>query len=165
MKTSLLKSVVLSVLVLAGTLTSGVYAQDNLVRNDVMNGDLVVSTTVYKNEGSLVNHLKYDYKYDGEKRITEKEAFKWDSRKSEWKPYYKISYTYTDDSIVMDYGKWNAKDKSYSLDKERTVYQVDEFSMPVSYEKMKMNENGTSWIIVDNAQYENIDKLYAEKKQ
>ena len=54
--------------------------------------DLVVSKVIYRLDGSLYRHMKYDFTYDDQKRISSKEAFKWDSSSEKWIPYFKIDF-------------------------------------------------------------------------
>ena len=68
---------------------------NNFITNEETVGDLVVSKVIYRLDGSLYRHMKYDFTYDDQKRMATKEAFKWDASTDKWLPYFKIDYTYS----------------------------------------------------------------------
>ena len=46
---------------------------------------MLIGQTVYKKEGSsLANYMKYNYKYDDNKRMIESQTMKWNSNKNNW---------------------------------------------------------------------------------
>ena len=54
--------------------------KSNLIYNSEEVNGMKVAETVYKMDGStLANYMKYNYKYDDQKRITESEALKWNA--------------------------------------------------------------------------------------
>ena len=86
MKTTVLfRMMVLVAMVVAGIANTELKAQDNnFITNEETVGDLVVSKVIYRLDGSLYRHMKYDFTYDDQKRVTAKEAFKWDSSTEKW---------------------------------------------------------------------------------
>ena len=83
---------------------------------------MTVGQTVYKMYGNtLANYMKYNYKYDDNKRMTESEALKWDSNKDEWVKNLRINYIYEGKTVTTNYYKWNAKKRAYVLVPEMTV--------------------------------------------
>ena len=97
MKTTVLfRMIVLVAMVFAGISNATVKAQNNnFITNEETVGDLVVSKVIYRLDGSLYRHMKYDFTYDDQKRMATKEAFKWDASTDKWLPYFKIDYTYS----------------------------------------------------------------------
>lgn len=91
MKTTVLfRIIVLVAMVLAGIANAEVKAQENnFITNEEKAGDLVVLKVVYKLDGSLYRHMKYDFTYDDQKRMSSKEAFKWNAASEKWIPYFK----------------------------------------------------------------------------
>ena len=81
MKTTVLfRMIVLVAMVFAGISNATVKAQNNnFITNEETVGDLVVSKVIYRLDGSLYRHMKYDFTYDDQKRMATKEAFKWDA--------------------------------------------------------------------------------------
>ena len=76
----------------------------------------------HKMDGNtLANYMKYNYKYDDNKRMTESEALKWDSNKDEWVKNLRINYIYEGKTVTTNYYKWNAKKRAYVLVPEMTV--------------------------------------------
>ena len=81
-----------------------------------------VAETVYKMDGNmLTNYMKYNYKYDENKQMTENLSQKWNSTKNRWDNDLCIRYTYDSKSITTEYYKWNAKKKTFVLVPEMTV--------------------------------------------
>ena len=103
-----LKMFVLSAALLIASFTASARNNDGqLIYNPIEENGMTVGQTVYKMDGNtLANYMKYNYKYDDNKRMTESEALKWDSNKDEW---------------VKNYYKWNAKKRAYVLVPEMTV--------------------------------------------
>ena len=97
MKTTVLfRMIVLVAMVFAGIANATVKAQgNNFITNEEKVDDLVVSKVIYRLDGSLYRHMKYDFTYDDQKRVTAKEAFKWDSSTEKWIPLMKsLWYTH-----------------------------------------------------------------------
>ena len=96
--------------------------KSNLIYNSEEVNGVKVAETVYKMDGStLANYMKYNYKYDDNKRMTESEALKWDSNKDEWVKNLRINYIYEGKTVTTNYYKWNAKKRAYVLVPEMTV--------------------------------------------
>lgn len=124
MKTKVsLKMFVLSVVLLMTSFVASARSYDGqLVYNPVEENGVMVGQTVYKMNGStLANYMKYNYKYDDNKRMIESETLKWNSTKEEWEKDLRINYTYEGKSITTNYYKWNNKKRDYVLVPEMTV--------------------------------------------
>ena len=79
MKTKVsLKMFVLSVVLLMTSFVASARSYDSqLVYNPVEENGVMVGQTVYKMNGStLANYMKYNYKYDDNKRMIESETLK-----------------------------------------------------------------------------------------
>ena len=74
MKTTVLfRMMVLVAMVVAGIANTELKAQDNnFITNEEKVDDLVVSKVIYRLDGSLYRHMKYDFTYDDQKRVTAK---------------------------------------------------------------------------------------------
>ena len=82
----------------------------------------MVGQTVYKMNGStLANYMKYNYKYDDNKRMIESETLKWNSTKNTWGKDMCIRYAYQGKTMTTTYYKWNNKKGEYILVPEMTV--------------------------------------------
>ena len=124
MKTKVsLKMFVLSVVLLMTSFVSSARSYDGqLVYNPVEENGVMVGQTVYKMNGStLANYMKYNYKYDDNKRMIESETLKWNSTKEEWEKDLRINYTYEGKTVTTNYYKWNNKKRAYVLVPEMTV--------------------------------------------
>ena len=97
-------------------------AQNNLIRNTEEKDGLIVAETVFRlEEGTLINYMKHNYKYDDNKQRIEDEALKWNVVSEEWVKDLCIRYSYTEKSITTEYYKWNKKKKDYVLVPEMTI--------------------------------------------
>lgn len=123
MKTKVsLKMFVLSVVLLMTSFVASARSYDGqLVYNPVEENGVMVGQTVYKMNGStLANYMKYNYKYDDNKRMIESETLKWNSTKEEWEKDLRINYTYEGKTVTTNYYKWNNKKRAYVLVPEMT---------------------------------------------
>ena len=124
MKTKVsLKMFVLSVVLLMTSFVASARSYDGqLVYNPVEENGVMVGQTVYKMNGStLANYMKYNYKYDDQKRITESEALKWNAVKNAWTHDMCIRYAYEGKSITTTYYIWSNKKNTYILIPEMTI--------------------------------------------
>ena len=124
MKTKVsLKMFVLSVVLLMTSFVASARSYDGqLVYNPVEENGVKVGQTVYKMNGStLANYMKYNYKYDDNKRMIESETLKWNSTKEEREKDLRINYTYEGKTVTTNYYKWNNKKRAYVLVPEMTV--------------------------------------------
>ena len=97
-------------------------AQNNLIRNTEEKDGLIVTETIFRlEEGTLINYMKHNYKYDDNKQRIEDEAMKWNDVREEWLKDLCIRYSYTEKSITTEYYKWNKKKKDYVLVPEMTI--------------------------------------------
>lgn len=149
MKTTVFfRMIVLVAMTITGIANTDLRAQEsNFVTNEVKEGDLVTSKVIYRMDGSLHRHMKYDFSYDNQNRITGKEAFKWDGSHEKWVPYFKITYLYGGSEITMEYARWNERRKAYIDSVEKTVYEMNEQNMPIAYMNYKWNESGSDWTV------------------
>ena len=124
MKTKVsLKMFVLSVVLLMTSFVASARSYDGqLVYNPVEENGVMVGQTVYKMNGStLANYMKYNYKYDDNKRMIESETLKWNSTKNTWGNDMCIRYAYQGKTVTTTYYKWNSKKGEYILVPEMTV--------------------------------------------
>ncbi len=133
MKTAFVKTIALVAMLVAGSATSNLRAEDDryVVNYETVN-EQVVSKTVYLNDGGLQPYLKYNFAYNKDGKVSEQEVLKWDSHKQQWAPNYKQSYTYTDHGYTIEHAAWNPKAKEYNLEKMKNEYPNEALETPVS---------------------------------
>lgn len=172
MKTTVLfRMIVLVAMVFAGIANAEVKAQENnFITNEEKVGDLVVSKVIYKLDGSLYRHMKYDFTYDDQKRMTTKEAFKWNAVSEKWIPYFKIDYTYSSNEITLVYARWNDSHKAYDASVEKSVYELNDANMPVAYMNYKWNDfkwiekSEANWAMnINTPSYNELNSLIASR--
>ena len=112
----------------AETLDMNTYRQQkDKLEYEAMTGELMTAKTIFRNEdGHLFRHLRYTYTYDSENRVTSKEAFKWDSVKEAWVPYFKLDVEYTDSEVELNYARWNSRTNGYDSYTQTTVYELND---------------------------------------
>lgn len=121
-KVSLKLFIVSAILLVASATASARNNDGQLIYNPIEENGITVGQTVYKMDGSsLANYMKYNYKYDDNKRMTESEALKWNSTKEEWEKDLRINYVYEGKTVTTNYYKWNTKKQAYVLVPEMTV--------------------------------------------
>lgn len=124
MKTKeLFKAVVLSSVLLIGSVAVSARSYDNsLIYNTEEENGVMVGQTVFKMEGSsLANYMKYSYKYDDSKRMTESVTMKWNGNRNQWENDLRINYIYEGKTVTTNYYKWNNKKNEFILVPEMTV--------------------------------------------
>lgn len=117
-----LKTLILSSILAVCGMNVNAANSNNLVYNSKEVDGLMVGQTVYKTDGALLaNYMKYNYKYDDQKRMIENEALKWNSEQNKWENDVCIRYTYQGKSLTTEYYKWNKKKGTYVIVPELTV--------------------------------------------
>lgn len=113
---------IVSALLLVCGLSTYADNKSNLIYNSEEVNGVMVGQTVYKMDGNtLANYMKYNYKYDDQKRMTESEAMKWDADRGIWHNDMCIRYAYQGKSVTTTYYKWSNKKGEYVLVPEMTV--------------------------------------------
>ena len=121
------KAVVMVAVLMASVMSANAGNPVDYVKNDEMNGELLVAKTIFKNEsGYQFRHLRYTYTYDNENRVVCKEAAKWDSVKEAWTPYFKLDITYNTNEVEMNYALWNAGSRTFDKNMEKSTYALND---------------------------------------
>lgn len=153
--TGLFKAVAFVAIIIASVMNSEVKAQDNFITNEEVKNDLVVAKTIFKQDGAyLYKHMRYEFTYDAESRMLSKTASKWNSAKEEWTPYFKMTYNYEGNEIIMSYGRWNASHKAFDKDVQKSIYEMNSQNMPVACRSYQKPADNSDWTFVS---YNRID--------
>lgn len=153
--TGLFKAVAFVAIIIASVMNSEVKAQDNFITNEEVKNDLVVAKTIFKQDGAyLYKHMRYEFTYDAENRMLSKTASKWNSAKEEWTPYFKMTYNYEGNEIIMSYGRWNASHKAFDKDVQKSIYEMNSQNMPVACRNYQKPADNSDWTFVS---YNRID--------
>ncbi len=120
---SLVSKVVMSAAVLMAGFTTAA-AQNDFYTNVHMDGQNASERTIYKYDGYLTPHLKYDYTYNADNKMSSRTAYLWLDAHNEWIPYYRIDYTYENGKVNMKYGVWDAMSGNFSKYKEHASYEA-----------------------------------------
>ena len=117
------KLVILSAVLFVVSIAASARVFDGqLIYNPIEENGMMVGQTVYKKDGNtLANYMKYNYKYDDQKRMVESETLKWNVVKEQWENDLRIEYAYSGKTVTTTYYKWNNKKNAYVLVPEMTV--------------------------------------------
>ena len=139
--------------------------QQKFAYNTITNDTQQVETQmVYKvEEGKyLHNHLKYNFKYDANNRILQKEVLKWNEIEQAFERYYCLNYNYSQAGVDLEYALWDNKTGAYSDVKEKAVYLLE--GENVNYLSYKWNEAKGDWnLLVENSSADEEVRLLAGK--
>ncbi len=117
----------------------------NFAYNTETENGQVKSQTVYKVEDGkyLKPHLKYNFTYDAENLLMQKEVLKWDVINSVYQRSYCLNYHHTDSETGIELALWNDTENTYSDVKEKTVYQTGDWGM--NYLSYEWDEQTEAW--------------------
>lgn len=123
----------LAVITQVNLLNTQAMAQNNFITNEEVKNNLVVSRTIYKQDGNyLHNHMRYEFTYDEQNRLISKTASKWDGTVDKWIPYFQMTYRYEANEVIMSYARWSESQETFSKDKKETVYELNKNNIPVA---------------------------------
>lgn len=161
-----MKTLVLSVIIAMTSVVNAVSGNrvNNFAYNTETNGGRTETQTVFKVENNkyLHNHVKYNYIYDNNGRIQQKEVLKWNEDTKSFEKHHSLNFFYTDD-VTIEYAAWNEKDNAYTDIKQKAVYQQTNDSN-LRYMSYEWNEKNNNWNLTTDQQFTNETvKLLAEK--
>lgn len=125
MKASVLRKEIMSLVVLfvCSLAMSAASPRNYLYDTKEENGKIVSKVVFLQEEGLLNKQVKYEFAYNEAGKVAEKKAYRWNSSKETWDPYYLITYQYNGENgeINTVYGMWNKKKKDFSLNIQNMV--------------------------------------------
>lgn len=125
MKASILKKEILTLVVLfvCSLAMSAASPRNYLYDTKEENGKIVSKVIFLQEEGLLNKQVKYEFTYNEAGKVAEKKAYRWNTSKETWDPYYLISYQHNEakGEINSVYGMWNKKKKDFSLNTQEMV--------------------------------------------
>jgi hypothetical protein len=91
---------------------------------------------------------KYEYRlsYDGQNRLINKEAYRWDESDMTWKHSYEMTYNYSDNSYTIARSFWNPKTQTYNQPTDKAVYQT-KLGNVVSVSNYKLNAKKSTYVM------------------
>ncbi|NDV57560.1 DUF3836 domain-containing protein [Bacteroides sp. 519] len=115
--------------------------------------EVVTEQFVYKVDDSgkyLTQHLKYNFEYDSENRLTQKTTLSWNAWTNKWENSRRLTYSYSDNVCSIEYAEWNKNTNDFSKISERVSYSFDKMNQLTSYQAFKLNEKTNEWNMVQN---------------
>ena len=135
-------------------MATSVASVSNFAYNSEINNGKVESQNVYEvqNQKYLQPHLKYNYTYDEQNRLIQKEVLKWNKQAQKYDKDRCLTITYGTDETAVEYASWNAKTNAYSNIKEKAVYRENAMGMAENYQSYAWNERQNEWnLVVEHA--------------
>lgn len=145
-----MKTLIVSILLAVTSFTNYAVANQSFAYNSEMNGDQVKSENIYKVESGkyLLKHLKYNFTYDAQGRISQKEVLKWNADSQNFEKQYVLNFTYSEREVTIEYLGWNAKSQDYSKAKEKAVYQISEENNVLNYLSYEWSTKENDWSLI-----------------
>ncbi|WP_300704159.1 DUF3836 domain-containing protein [Bacteroides sp.] len=161
-----MKALVLSVIIVMTSVVNAVSGNrtNNFAYNTETNGERTETQTVFKVENNkyLHNHVKYNYIYNNDGRIQQKEVLKWNEATKSFEKHHSLNFFYTDD-VTIEYALWNEKDNAYTDIKQKAVYQQTDDSN-LRYLSYEWSEKNNDWNLTTDHQFtDETVQLLAEK--
>nr|WP_291580746.1 DUF3836 domain-containing protein [Bacteroides sp.] len=140
-------TVILSAVMVMATSVASV---SNFAYNSEINNGKVESQTVYEvqDQKYLQPHLKYNYTYDEQNRLIQKEVLKWNKQTLKYEKDRCLTITYAVDETAVEYASWNTGTNAYSTIKEKAIYRENEMGIAENYQSYSWNERQNKWSLV-----------------
>ncbi|MCD8182975.1 MAG: DUF3836 domain-containing protein [Bacteroides sp.] len=162
-----MKTLVLSVVIAMTAIVNAV--SDSVVGkftyNTEMDVERVEATTVFTVEDGkyLHNHLKYNYTYDADNRVSQKEVMKWNEMTKVFEKQYRLNFIYSNNEVPIEYTLWNQKDNTYTEVKSKAIYQA--IGENINYQSYEWNAKESAWdLTVAHSMTDENSKLLALRK-
>lgn len=160
--TRLFKAAAFVALIFVSAMSSEMKAQDSFITNEEVKGEMVVAKTIFKQDGGqLYRHIRYEYTYDDQKRLTSKTATKWNGVSDQWSPYFKMTYQYDNNEITISYARWDEAHKAYDKNMKQSVCELNDENMPIAYKTYKPGTKD-EWILVNSNRIDYIANNLAQ---
>lgn len=123
--------------------------------------------TVYTVTGDgryLKNHLKYEYTYDEEGRVSLKEVLRWNEVEQAFERHYCIRFGYDGGDVRMELALWNKEKQAYTETKAMSLYRTDNDGR--SYQCYEWNTRSGEWnLLVEHVSANRAEELLAERER
>ena len=89
--------------------------------------------------------LKYNYVYDGEQRLAQKEVLKWNDITEEWEKSHILNYLYDENGYAIEYAAWNSGKQEYAdVIAKQTYDEVTDGALYIAL--YKWDDSGNDWV-------------------
>lgn len=105
-------------------------------------------STVYTLDESgkhLTPKLKYEYAKDENGNVLNKKAYRWNNEEKLWTPYYQVNFTEEGSKQTAEFAQWNDKEESFSLNKQKMIYNKGTGSELMEYQAYNWNPSLKTW--------------------
>lgn len=159
MNATVILSAVMAVATSASTLSDFAY------NNEIINGK-VESQTVYEVQSQkyLQPHLKYNFAYDSQNRLSQKEVLKWNEQTRNYEKDHCLNISYNDGETAIEYASWDTMANAYSNVKEKAIYHTNAKGALEKYQSYEWNKGLHNWnLVVDHTTIGWVDALLINK--
>lgn len=93
-------------------------------------GKLISKVVFLQDNGYLNKEMKYEFAYNEDGRVIEKKAYRWNTAKGDWQPFFLMTYEYISGSneIQTSYGMWDQKKKDFSLNVQLMTVPLESYN-------------------------------------
>ena len=133
---------------------------DKYFYNADMQNDKICTMDVYeadRYDGSLTAKIEYHFTYDEQNRLTEKEAYRWNSLTGQWMHFYRLSYDYNSDGYSLERSDWDTAKQTYDNPTEKSVYKMNADDVVFTFQRIFDRNN--PWHNVNGSNFPYFDSL------
>ena len=109
---------------------------------------IVTAKTVYRKSvcGKYLSPtLKYNYVYDGEQRLAQKEVLKWNGVTEKWDKSHILNYLYDENGYTIEYAVWNSGKQEYADVVAKQTYN-ESIDGALCIALYKWDDYGNDWV-------------------
>lgn len=143
-------------------------ASTEFAYNTELNNNVVSGQTVFRKDDSgrmLSRQLKYNFTYDAQNRLAQKEVLRWNENTRKWVNDHCLNYQYTTNGYSVEYVRWNAKAEAYCDVTEKTVYEQNIGDQQASYQNYQWDGKTGGWKLkTEHATLDLSNVLFAESR-
>lgn len=165
MNATIILSTALAMLLVTNSIKTSSTSEKEFAYNTELNAkNQVVTQSVYRVEGDKYLHqqVKYNYSYNAQNQLEQKEVLKWNTLTAGWEKSYCLNFSYDASGTSITYAQWNAASKAYTEVKEKTIYSCDkETLLPTAYQNYQWEEAFQRWSLVTEHAVSGEESLYA----
>lgn len=120
---------------------------DEVINNAESSNAKVCKVEVYQNK-NLSPKFEYRLSYDGQNRLVNKEAYKWNTNTMDWEHYYAMTYNYSEGGYTIARSYWDSKTQAYKLPTFKAIYQIEQGKV-VSVANYKLDNKKSTYVLTD----------------
>ncbi len=110
---------------------------------------------------TLKPHMKYDYTYAADGKVTSKVTYHWDDCMNSWNSTARHDYALADGKYIVEYSRYNPVEKCFDQPVDKMVYSLSPYDNNVS--SYHRNDSSSQFQLISEMQVVDLPVLFAEK--